>query len=195
MKLYGANGGCSQASHIALIESGLPYTFVSVARDKKTSDGRDFNSINPKGYTPALELEDGTILTESLAILMYIAEHSGKLLAKEGQARWRTLESTEFMTTELHANFRPLFFADSGEDERNKAKEMLARRFATLESQLGENQYLIGKNLTIADAYLFVMLSWARMMDIAVPQRFGTYAANLRNVPSVAAALSAEGLA
>lgn len=195
MKLYGANGGCSQASHIALIESGLPFTFVSVARDKKTSDGKDFNQINPKGYTPALELEDGTILTESLAILMYIAEQSGKLLAKEGHARWQALEATEFMTTELHANFRPLFFAASGDDEKNKAKEMLVRRFATLESQLGENQYLIGKNLTIADTYLFVMLSWARMMDIAVAERFGTYAANLRNVPSVAAALSAEGFA
>ncbi|EEB82435.1 glutathione S-transferase [Roseobacter sp. GAI101] len=164
-------------------------------RDKKTSDGRDFNRINPKGYTPALELEDGTILTESLAILMYIAEYSGKLLAKEGDARWRTVEATEFMTTELHANFRPFFSAGSGEDEKNKAKEMLARRFATLESQLGENQYLIGKDLTIADAYLFVMLSWARMMGIDVPERLGTYATNLLNVPSVTVALSAEGLA
>lgn len=195
MKLYGANGGCSQASHIALIESGLPFDFVSVDRNKKTSDGRDFNRINPKGYTPALELDDGNVLTESLAILVFVSEKSGKLLATEGDARWRTLESTEFMTTELHANFRPLFLAESGEDEKNKAKRMLERRFSTLESQLGENDYLIGKALTIADAYLFVMLSWANLMGIALPERLNQYATNLRKVPSVAAALSAEGLA
>ena len=97
MILYYAPGACSQACHIALIEAEIPHSLVKVGRDRRTADGRDFNLINGKGYTPALDLGDGTILTENLAILAYIAEKSGKLLAKEGLERWRTLESTAFM--------------------------------------------------------------------------------------------------
>ncbi len=195
MNLYGAPGACSQASHIALIEVGMPYRLVNVGRDKQTDDGRDFKTINPKGYTPALELDDGTILTESVAILAYIADKSGKLLAKDGLDRWRALEATAFMTTELHGNFRPFFHPDTTEAEKNKAGKMLVMRFATIAEQLGDKKFLVGEQMTIADAYLFVMLAWAAMMGIAVPERLGAFAARMKSVPSVAKALAVEGLA
>ena len=195
MNLFYAPGGCSQASHIALIEAGMPHKLVKVGRDKQTDDGRDFKTINPKGYTPALELDDGTILTESVAILAYIADQSGKLLAKDGLDRWRALEATAFMTTEVHVNFRPFFYPDATEAEKGKAGKMLVMRFATIAAQLGDKQFLVGEQMTIADAYLFVMLAWAAMMGIAVPEPLGAYSARMKSVPAVAKALAVEGLA
>nr|WP_024511695.1 glutathione S-transferase N-terminal domain-containing protein [Bradyrhizobium sp. ARR65] len=112
MILYYAPGGCSLADHIALIETGLPYKLVRVDPNKPTEDGRDFTTISPKGYLPALELDDGTILTENLAILAYIAYQAGALLPEDGIDRWRALEATSFMTTEFHGNFRPILVGD-----------------------------------------------------------------------------------
>jgi glutathione S-transferase len=195
MILYYAPGGCSQASHIALIEAAMSYQLVKVGRDKQTDDGRDFKAINPKGYTPALELDDGRILTESLAILAYIADKSGKLLAKDGLDRWRALEATAFMTTEFHGNFRPFFYPDATEAERDKAGKMLVMRFGTIAEELGDKNFLVGEQMTIADTYLFVMLAWAAMMGIAVSERLVAYSARMRSVPSVAKALAEEGLA
>lgn len=194
MILYYAPGACSQASHIALIEAGLPHTLVKVGRDRRLADGRDFNLINSKGYTPALDLGDGTILTENVAILVYIAETSGKLLAREGLARWRALEATTFMTTEIHRNFMP-FFRGGTEQEKEAAAQTLLMRFGTLSDQLGEKPFLIGGAMTIADCYLFIMLAWAAMMGVAVPPRLGDYLTRMKGVPSVAQALAAEGLA
>jgi glutathione S-transferase len=194
MILYYAPGACSQASHIALIAAGLPHTLIKVDRDRRTDDGRDFNLINPKGYTPALDLGDGTILTENLAILAYIAEKSGKLLATEGIARWRALEATAFMTTEIHRNFLP-FFRGGSAQEKEAAARTLLMRFGTLEDQLGEQPFLLGDQMTIADCYLFIMLAWAAMMDVALPLRLTDYAARMKDVPAVAQALAREGLA
>lgn len=195
MILYYALGGCSQASHIALVEVGMPYQLVKVGRDKQTDDGRDFRTINPKGYTPALELDDGTILTESVAILAYIADQSGKLLAKDGLDRWRALEATAFMTTELHGNFRPFFYPDATAAEKDKAGKMLALRFATLDEQLGDKEFLVGEQMTIADTYLFVMLAWAAMMGIAVSERLNAYSLRMKSLPSITKALAEEGFA
>jgi glutathione S-transferase len=195
MILYYAPGGCSQASHIALIEAAMSYRLVKVGRDKQTDDGRDFKTINSKGYTPALDLGDGTILTESLAILVYIADKSGKLLAKDGIDRWRALEATEFMTTELHGNFRPLFYPDATEVEKDKARKMLVMRFGTVAEQLGARNFLVGSQMTIADAYLYVMLAWAAMKGIAVSEPLVAYSARMKTLPAVAKALTEEGLA
>jgi glutathione S-transferase len=195
MILYYAAGGCSQAAHIALIEASVPYQLVKVGRDKQTDDGRVFKTINSKGYTPALELDDGSILTESLAILAYIADKSGKLLARDGLERWRALEATAFMTTEFHGNFRPFFYPDATEAEKGKAGKMLVMRFGTIAEQLGDRNFLVGEQMTIADTYLFVMLTWATMMGIAVSERLVAYSARMRGVPSVARALVEEGLA
>jgi len=194
MILYYAPGACSQACHIALIEANMPHQLVKVGRDRRTEDGRDFNRINSKGYTPALDLGDGTILTENLAILAWIADSSGKLLAKDGLERWRTLEATAFMTTEIHRGFTP-FFRDGTEQDKEQARETLFMRFSTLSEQLGEKQYLIGQHMTIADCYLFVMLSWAAMLGVPVPAPLDDYRVRMKGVPSVAAALAAEGLA
>ena len=190
----GLVGACSQACHIALVEADMPHRLIKVGRDRRTEDGRDFNLINPKGYTPALELDDGTILTENLAILAWIAESSGKLLAKTSLARWRALEATAFMTSEIHRGFLP-FFRDGTEQDKEKARETLSMRFGTLAEQLGGKPFLIGEQMTIADCYLFVMLSWAAMMGVPVPAPLDGYLVRMKSVPSVAAVLAREGLA
>lgn len=194
MILYYAPGACSQASHIALIEAEIPHRLVKVGRDRRTDDGADFNLINSKGYTPALDLGDGTILTENLAILVYIAEKSGKLLAKDGVERWRALEATTFMTTEIHRNFIP-FFRGGTAQEKEKAAQTLIMRFGTISEQLGNKAFLVGEQMTIADCYLFVMLSWAAMMGVELPQPLSNHLTRMKSLPSVIKALSAEGLA
>ncbi len=194
MILYYAPGACSQACHIALVEAKLPHQLVKVGRDRRTEDGRDFNLINAKGYTPALDLGDGTILTENLAILAWIADSSGKLLAKDGLERWRALEATAFMTSEIHRGFTP-FFRDGTEQEKEKARQSLITRFSTLSEQLGEKQFLIGEQMTIADCYLFVMLAWAGMMGVPVPGPLNDCLTRMKSLPSVSTVLAAEGLA
>jgi glutathione S-transferase len=195
MKLYYAPGACSQACHIALIETALPFTLVKVGQDKLTEDGRDFRTINEKGYTPALELDDGAVLTENTAILAYLADTSGRLLAREGMARWRALEATAFMTTEIHRHFMPFFRPDYSEDDKTRARQALDVRFGTLVRQLGDKDFLVGETMTIADTYLVVMLSWAAMMGVAVPAALGEYHQRLKSRPSIAKALADEGLA
>lgn len=194
MILYYAPGACSQASHIALIEAEIPHRLVKVGRDRRTDDGADFNLINSKGYTPALNLGDGTILTENLAILVYIAEKSGKLLAKDGAERWRALEATTFMTTEIHRNFIP-FFRGRTAQEKEQAAQTLLMRFGTISEQLGNKAFLVGEQMTIADCYLFVMLSWAAMMGIVLPQRLSDHLTRMKGWHSVTKTLSTEGLA
>ena len=193
MILYYAPGACSQASHIALIEAQLPHRLVKVGRDRRTEDGQDFNLINGKGYTPALDLGDGTILTENLAILAYIADKSGKLLAQDGLQRWRALEATTFMTTEIHRNFLP-FFRNGTAPEKEAATQTLLMRFGTLSDQLGDQVFLLGEQMTIADCYLFVMLAWASMMGIVLPPRLSEYLVRMKAWPSVARTLAEEGL-
>jgi glutathione S-transferase len=194
MILYYAPGGCSLADHIALLETGLPHTLVSVGRNRRTEDGRDFSAINPKGYLPALELDDGTILTENLAILAYIADQAGTLLPKDGIDRWRTLEATEFMTTEFHGSFRAFFQHDATQAQRAKARRLLVKHFATIAEQLGDRPFLVGDRMTIADPYLVVMLMWAGKNEIEVPERLTDYLARMKKMPSVARALADEGL-
>jgi glutathione S-transferase len=195
MILYHFPGACSLAAHIALVEVGLAYNLVSIGRDKRTRDGRDFMAINPKGYVPALELDDRTVLTEGIVILAYIADYAGKLLPKDGLARWRALEATAFMATELHGNFKPFFYSDATQAEKDKARRMLVKRFATLTAQLGDKQFLVSDQMTIADPYLFVMLMWATNHEIELPERLKTWFNRMKEVPSVAQALAEEGLA
>lgn len=194
MKLYYSPGACSLATHIALIEAGIPYQLISVGRNKLTGDGRNFLKINPKGYVPALELDDASVMTENLAILMFIAYSSGMLLATEGIARWRVLEATVFMTTEIHGNFKPFFHADATEAEQDKAKSLLIKNFGLISEQLGENEYLVGEKLTIADIYLFVMLSWLDHLKLEGAEQFHKYLKHMKSLPSVQRALKEEGL-
>lgn len=194
MILFYVPGACSLANHIALIEARIPYQLVTLDRDRRTSDGRDFRAINRKGYVPALELDDGTVLTENLAILAWTANEGGTLLPATGLDRWRALEATSFMTTELHGNFKPFFYPDSTDGEKAKARANLVRHFATLSDQLGERAFLLGERMTIADPYLFVMLMWAANHGIDVPARLAAYRDRMKTLPSVAQALAEEGL-
>lgn len=194
MKLYYVPGACSLATHIALIEMGASYRLVAVGRDKRTDDGRDFATINPKGYVPALELDDGSVLTESPVILNFLADRFGALLQPEGLARWRTLEAIAFMASELHGSFKLFFYPDTTPAEKDKAARALVRRFGTLADQIADQRFLGGNEMTIADPYLFVMLTWATLHGIEVPQRLHDYAGRMRQIPSVARALAEEGL-
>ncbi|MFB9947820.1 glutathione binding-like protein [Rhizobium puerariae] len=194
MNLFYYPAACSLADHIALIETGLPYRLSSIDREKKTEDGRDFMSINPKGYIPTLELEDGTILTENQIILRYIAERSGKLLPGEGIARWRTLEALAFMSSEIHANYIP-FFKDFPEPEKVRAREKLKKSFAILADQMGDKQFLITDEMTIADCYLFWVLMVAPKSGVDLPENLQDCFDRMKARPSVFQAFAEEGLA
>jgi glutathione S-transferase len=200
MKLYYVPGACSLADHIALVEANVPHQLVPVERtlamdSKMAADGRDFLTINSKGYVPALELDDGTVLTENLAILVYIAELTGVLLAREGLARHRAIEAVAFMSSEIHGNFKPMFFPDSTPAEQDKGRRNLVRRFGTIAAQLGDREFLVGDTMTIADAYLYVMLTWARKNEIEIAATLRSYLTRMTAHPSVATALAREGLA
>ena len=194
MNFFYHPGACSLASHIALIEAGMPYQLVTINREKRTGDGRDFMQINPRGFVPALELDDGTVLAESLAVLAYIADQAGVLLPREGLLRWKTLEATSFMTTEIHGNLKP-FWKNAPQPEKDKARQLLVKHFVTIAGELGDKPFLMGDQMTIADPYLFVMLTGAVTHGIEVPQRLEAYSARMRKLPSVTQALAEEGLA
>ncbi|GAA3108559.1 glutathione transferase GstA [Rhizobium viscosum] len=193
MNLFYYPGACSLADHIALIETGLSYRLTSIRHDKMTEDGRDFLSINPKGYIPTLELEDGTVLTENQTILNYIAERSGKLLPKDGIVRWRALEALAFMSSEIHSRYQP-FFRDFPEPEKERAREKLAQAFAILAGQMGEKRFLVSDEMTIADCYLFWVLMVAPRSGVELPGALGGFLAHMRTLPSVTRALAEEGL-
>jgi glutathione S-transferase len=141
-----------------------------------------------------LELDDGTVLAEALAVLVYVAHQAGELLPEDGPVRWKALQATSFMTSEIHGNFKP-FWKNAPEAEKDKARQLLIKHFALLAAELGDGPFLTGDRLTIADPYLFVMLMWAGTHRIEVSGRFETYASRMKKVPSVARALAEEGLA
>ena len=196
MKLYYAPGACSLADHIALIETETAYELEKVdLKTKQTENGEDYTKINPKGYVPALQLDDGETLTENIAILSYVATHSGTLMPPDGIAHWRVLETTAFISTELHKNFKPLLVPGSSSDEKDRAKETLAMRFELMEQRIGDRAFIVGEDMTIADCYLFVMLMWAKeKVGLTIPQHLNGYYERLKKRPSIARALHEEGL-
>jgi glutathione S-transferase len=197
MKLYYAPGACSLADHIALIEAGLAFELEKVdLQEKKTEHGEDFSRINPKGYVPVLKLDDGEFLTENIAILSFIAAHSGAFLLRDGLDHWRVLEATAFISTELHKAFKPIFVPGSSTDDQANAKKTLAKRFGYLEDLLGDREFVVGEGMTVADCYLFVMLMWAKdRAHMTLPPRLNAYSERLGKRPAVLRALQEEGLA
>ena len=200
MKLYYTPGACSMSPHIVAEEAGIALDLVRVdLKTHKTADGEDFYAINPKGYVPALKLDSGDVLTEGPAIVQYLADQKPEahLLAKEGTpARYHAIEWLAFINSELHKTFAPLFGGQLSPDAQKTTKEKIVKRFEYVESQL-KAEYLMGNQFSVADAYLFVMLNWARFMQVdvsALPKLtalFGRIAAR----PKVQATLKAEGLA
>jgi glutathione S-transferase len=199
MKLYYTPGACSQAPHIALRETGTEIELVKVdLAAKRTEDGRDYRAINAKGAVPALELADGSVLTENAAILQYIADElGGDLIPLSGIRRYRLLEWLNYIATELHKGFGPLWNPAAPEDSKEATRQALAAKFDYLEQQLGEGPYLTGEGFTIADAYLFVILNWTRIhqIDLARWPGLTAFSARVAGRPTVQAALRAEGLA
>jgi glutathione S-transferase len=193
MKLYLAPGACSLADHIALHEAGLTFDHVRVdLRAKRTEDGRDFNEINPKGYVPALVLDDGELLTENVAILAWIAARAPKLAPAGELGRIRLIEMLAYIATELHKPFVRILFPTSDAD-RQAAAGILAKRFRFLADRL-QGEHLFGSAFTVADAYLYVMLRWARAKNLDVPEPLPAYFERVQARPAVQLALRDEGL-
>jgi glutathione S-transferase len=200
MKLYYSPGSSSLSPHIVLREAGIPVELVKVdLKTKKTADGADFTEINGKGYVPMLELDDGRRLTEGPAIVQYVADSrpETRLAPRpEDFERYKLQEWLNFVATELHKNFSPLFNAAASEDWKNAARARLETRFDWLVGQLTGRSFLMGQQFTVADAYLFTVLSWGRFVKIDLGRWpvLAEYAARIGARPAVQAALRAEGL-
>ncbi len=199
MKLYYFPAACSLAPHIALREAGLPFALVRL--DTKTGElegGGRIEDVNEKGFVPVLELDDGERLTEVSAVLQYIADRKPELglaPAAGTMARYRLAEWLNFIATELHKIYWPLFH-DGAEVEKDKARAKLARGFDFVDRRLGDGPFLMGPTFTVADAYLLVVLNWMKPAGVDADRwpRLKDYRARLRERPAVAAALEAEGL-
>lgn len=200
MKLYYVPGACSLAAHIALHETGLQFEIDRLnIPSKTTSGGEDFMQINPKGYVPALKLDDGSVLTEGAAILQYIADQkpSSALAPVAGSMeRYRLQEWLNFIGTEIHKTFVPLFNKTASEGVKNHARNLLVKRLGYVETQLAGKSYLLGGGFTVADAYMFVAVSWSVHVNFDLDQfpRIREYMGRIAVRPSVVAAMKAEGL-
>jgi glutathione S-transferase len=200
MKLYFSPGACSLSPHIVLLEAGLAFDKVKADTKTKVMDGGgDYKTVNPLGYVPALQLDDGTILTEGPAIVQYIADKvpDKKLAPANGTLDRTKLQSwLNFVSTELHKGFSPLFNPSMPEEAKKIFRERLATRFAHLDKHLAGNDYLMGKTYSVADAYLFVVSNWASRVDVDLSP-FANVIAYRKRIgarPAVEAALKAEGL-
>ena len=199
MKLYYSPAACALAPHIALSETGLPYRTALVDLKKHTlADGSDYYRINPKGYVPLLELDDGTRLSEVSVILQYIADRRPGTLAPVfgTMERYRLMEWLNFIATELHKQFGPLWDPSTPDVVRASQKAKLATRFELIAKTLEAQPYLTGESFTIADAYLFTVLNWAPMLkvELAPFPALQHFQARVAARPAVHAALVAEGL-
>jgi glutathione S-transferase len=200
MKLYYSPGACSLSPHIVLHESGLAFEPVLAStKTHKLQDGTDYYTINPKGYVPLLELDNGERLSEGPAIVQYIADQvpDKKLAPPAGtMARYRLMEWLNFISTEVHKAYSPLFNPAMAEDGKKVFRDRLITRYQYLDQQLAGKSFLMGDNFSVADAYLFVVTSWAKHVGVDVTG-FGNVMAFMERMgkrASVQAALKAEGL-
>ena len=200
MKLYYSPGACSLSPHIALLKAGLPYDLVKVdLRGKKLENGDDYLAINPKGQVPALALDSGELITEGPVIVQMIADKAaGKNLApaRDSAERYKLLEWLNFVGTELHKNFGPMFSPVLADDAKAFFKDRVMGKFKYLDGVLAGRDYLMGKQFSVADGYLFTMLAWADRMkfDLSAMPNLLAYKARVGARPMVQQALTKEGL-
>lgn len=198
LKLYFAPETCSFSPHIVLHELGLPFDLVKVNNQtKQTSDGENFLTINPKGYVAALQLPNGEVLTEGVAILQYLADLKPETSLAPINGSWervRLQEMLNFITSEIHAGLSPLFNAEIPGEVKELFKAKLNKRFDQIENTLQRHDYLIGATFTVADAYLFTVLQWTRFfaIDLNGWPGIAAYLERIRLRPSVQAALQRE---
>ena len=198
MKLYYSPGACSQAPHIALREAGITFTTEKVdLREKTTETGANFRTINPKGYVPALEVKPGVVMTELAVLLQYIADQvPERKLAPEptSPARYELQSWLNFIATEIHKGFSPLFKPTVPADVKEIFKGFLSLRLDYLESQLEQREYLMTSGFSMADIYLFVVTGWGEKtgVDLSKWPALVAYRARIAQRPAVKAALAAE---
>jgi glutathione S-transferase len=200
MKLYYSPGACSLSPHIALREAGLPFELVLAStKTHKLADGTDYYTINPKGSVPLLELDNGERLSEGPAIVQYIADQApakGLAPAAGTMARYRLMEWLNFITSELHKGFSPLFNPAMPEEAKALSRAKLLERLTWVDGQLAGKDYLMGSAFTVADAYLFTVAGWGKYVgvDISGLANLGAYLGRVAARPAVQEALKAEGL-
>ena len=200
MKLYYAPGACSLSPHIALLEAGLPYELVKVdLRAKKLENGDDFLNVNPKGQVPAVQFDSGDLVTEGPVIVQMIADKAGRNLApaRDSDERYKLLEWLNFITTELHKNLGPMFSPVLADDAKAFFKDRTMGKLKYLETAIAGRDYLMGKQFTVADCYLFTMLMWATdrlKFDLSAMPNLLAYKARVAARPKVQEALTKEGL-
>jgi glutathione S-transferase len=200
MKLYYSPGACSLAVHIAAREAGAPLTLEKVdLATRKTETGADFSAINPKGYVPAIALPDGEVLTEAAALLLFVADRhpeAGLAPAPGTLERHRLHEWLTFITSEIHKGFGPLWYPTTPEAVRQSTKDKLAQRFAYLDKVLATRPYLTGETFTVADGYLFTVVSWSKFhaVDLTPYANLRAFLDRVAARPKVQEALASEGL-
>lgn len=200
MKLYYAPGACSQAPHIVAREAGLPIELAKVEfPSKRTADGESLTDVNPKGAVPTLKLDDGNVLTENAVILQYLADQargSDLALPAGGIQRYRLLEWLNYIATELHKGFGPLWNPVTPDSFKDATRDALGKKFDYLQERIGDGPYLLGERFSIADAYVFAVLNWTYIHGIDI-NRWPGLAAYLQRIgdrPAVKETLRAEGL-
>lgn len=200
LKLYYASGACSISPHIALRELGLPFELerVDFASGKKTTSGTDFNAVNPKGYVPALQLENGEVLTEGAVMVQYIADlkPESELAPRQGTfERVRLQEWLNFIATELHKGLGPLFSQQAPAEYKQATTDRVKGRLEFVAKSLAGKQFLLGDRFSIADGYLFYILrSWKQFLKQELPAGLVDYYQRLAERPAIAKALEVEGL-
>jgi glutathione S-transferase len=200
MKLFYFPGACSLSPHIALLEAGLPFSIEKVnIKTKKTETGADYFKTNPKGSVPALVLDDGSVLTEGPAIVQYVADQkpdSGLAPRAGTLERYRLMEILNYISSELHKSFSPLFNPATPAEAKPALQEIVGKKLDYLTGHLGERKFLLGDTFTVADAYLFTVLSWTAHVGIELGKWpvLAAYHARVGHRPKVQEALKAEGL-
>jgi glutathione S-transferase len=201
MKLYYSPAYCSLAVHIALRASGQSFELARVdTATGRVEDGRDFSKLNPRGYVPVLELEDGSLHTEVAALLQHVgdlAPESGLMPASGSRERFEVLQWLAFVSSELHKSFSPwLFHKETADSTRSSVKQKIRQRLDDLDRHLAGRSWLVGERFTVGDAYAFTIVRWAPMvgMSLAGFAQLPAYLARVEALPAVQAALAAEGL-
>jgi glutathione S-transferase len=200
MKLFYAPGACSLSPHIVARESGLELQLEKVDFKTRTAGGVNFSSINPKGYVPALQLDDGEVLTEGPAIVQYLADQkpgTGLAPAAGTRARYRLQEMLGYLNSEIHKSYSPLFKSETPAAVREERIAYLHKRYAVIEQRLAKHEWLVGERFSVADAYLFTLTRWAEPLkvDLAEFPHLLAFQRRVAERPAVQAALAAEGLA
>lgn len=200
MKLFYSPGACSLSPHIALLEAGIPFSLQKVdLKEKKIDSGEDFHGVNGKGYVPALQLDNGEVLTEGPAIVQYIADQkpaAGIAAPAGSMERYRLQEWLNFITSEIHKSMGSMFNPAQTPEWKEAVKATLSKRLDWLSTQLEGKQYLMGDKFSVADGYLFTVLGWAKLVgfDLGKWPVIQQYAARIGQRPKVLEAMKAEGL-